>query len=147
MQTANFEINLTSICPQAHSLYSSCYARDEDLRWKREAFAVQRLYWGEGTHLSYSEQCDVTGRLKMALGSVRHRVKLGLSLIEPQVEQLNFEPEDIRSEKYNQFTNRWITDIKCLSSTCNRDMIDFTSTVIEEAVKICGHPPCEFACI
>ena len=108
---------------------------------------MQRLYWGDGIHLSYLEQCDVTGRLKMALGGIRHRVKLGLSQIQPQVEQLNFEPEDVRSEKYNRFTNRWINDIKCQTSTCNKDMIDFTSTVIEEAAKICGPPPCEFSCI
>ena len=108
---------------------------------------MQRLYWGESIQLSYSDQGYVTKSLKMMLGRVRERVKSGLTEIEPIVEQLNFDPKDIRSEKNNQLTDRWISMVKSSSSACNKEMIDFTSTIIEEAVKICGPSPCEFSCV
>ena len=108
---------------------------------------MQQLYWGEGIRLSYSDQCDVMERLKVTLNKVRDRVKSGLTEIELLTEQLNCDPENIRSERYNQLTDLWISKVKSLSSSCNKDMIDFTSTVIEKAVKICGPPPCDFASV
>ena len=84
----DFLTELSSIPPQAHALYNSCYARDGDPRWQREAFAVQRLYWGESVQLSYSDKGDVMESLKKVLGRVRERVKSGLTDIGPLVEQI-----------------------------------------------------------
>ena len=134
----SFFTELTPILIQAHALYNSCYARDGDQCWQREAFAVQQLYWDATIQLSYSEQMHVTERLKVALGRVRDRVKSDLREVESLVKLFNFDPEDIRTEQNNQLTDKWISKVKCLSSTCNKDMIHFTSTVIKEAMKICG---------
>ena len=143
----SFVTELRYIPPQAHALYNSCYALDGDPQWQREAFSVQRLYWDESIHLSYSDQGDLTESLKMALGRVRERVRSGLTESGPLVEQLSFGPEDIRSEKYNKLIDVWISNVKSLSSACNKDMIDFASKIIKETVNICGPPPCEFACV
>ena len=86
----------------------------------------------------------MTDMLKAALGRVRKKVKSGLTEIEPLISRFNCDPEVIRSETYNQLTDPWITKVK---SACNKDMIEFTSAVIEEVVKIYGPSPCNFCAV
>ena len=71
IQSESFLTELSSTPLQAHALYNSCYTRNRDQQWQREAFTVQQLYWGESIQLSYSDQGDMTESLKMVLGRVR----------------------------------------------------------------------------
>ena len=108
---------------------------------------MQQLYWGESVRMSYSHQSTMTDMLKAALGRVRKKVKSGLTEIEPLISRFNCDPEVIRSETYNHLIDLWISKVNSLSSACNKDMVHFTFTVIEDAIRICGSPPCEFAAV
>ena len=82
----------------------------------------------------------------MILGRVRGWVTSSLTNMKLLIKQLNFDQEDVRSDKYNRLTDKWISKVTSLSSACNKYMVKFTSTLIEKAVTLCGAPSCEFAC-
>ena len=109
---------------------------------------MQQLYWGENIDLSYSDQNDSTESLKVKLSMVRKKFKSRLTKFESLITQFSsIQSDDIRSEQYRHHSNSWIRKVKSLSCDCNKGMVDFTWAIINEAIKICGSPPCEFVSI
>ena len=98
--------------------------------------------------MSDTDQCDVMVRLKLRLSEIRETIESGLTDLQPMIGQFNsLVAEDIRSENNPELAASWIERVQTLSTSCNKEMVDFTSSVLQEAINICGSAPCEFASI
>ena len=68
-------------------------------------------------------------------------------MLTKQVQSFDCEPRNIPSRKNEKSMLDWTKAVKSVSQDYNRRMIEFTSSVVKNAMEICREAPCRFAVI
>ena len=125
---------------QAHSLYNSLSAREPDNeRWTREAFKLQKLYWGDNSSVDYETQKTLTNKLKSELEQIRDKYRVEIKFADELVSRVD--GNNLDSRPHRGFCRM----MKKVSTDCSEDMRRFAGRVIEESVGILNTAPlCDF---
>ena len=126
---------------QAHSLFNSIAARkSKEDEWRKKAFGLQKLYWGDNSSIDYETQKTWTNKLKSELEHIRDKYRVEIKLIEELVSQFDY----LGSEQHKTLSNA----MEEISVTCSEDMRMFAREVNGKSVSMLNQcPPCSFEAV
>ena len=118
---------------QAHLLFNSIAARKSTGaadKWKRKAFELQKLYWGDNSSVDYETQGTLTNHLKSELEHIRDKYRVEIKHVDELVNQ--FDSNYIGSEHHKTLNKA----MEGISVACSEDMRMFARKVIGKSVSL-----------